>query len=317
MLDDIKVVSIGGGTGQSAMLRGLKKITSDITAIVTVTDDGGGSGVLRSELDMPPPGDIRNCISALSRDEDLMAKLLSYRYSSGSLSGQSFGNLLIAAMNGISETFDEAVEKVSEVLNITGRVLPVTNDKVWLCAEFEDGTYVRGEAKISDAKINGGKRIKSIHLYPEHPTVLESCIESINAADVIIIGPGSLYTSVVPNLLVDGIADAIRKNNCRKIYVCNVMTQHGETDNYKVSDHIKAVFSHVGFRLFDTCLVNTSVPTIDAQKAYLREMSLPVVCDTEEVNALGVEVVSAPLITHGGLIRHDPDKLAYALAELF
>ncbi len=317
MNKNIKIACIGGGTGLSTMLRGLKKLTNDITAIVTVTDDGGGSGILRTELNMPPPGDIRNCISALSNVEPEMNKLLDYRFKSGSLQGQSFGNLLLAAMNDISATFDEAVTKVSDVLNITGRVLPVTNEKVWLCAEFTDGTYVRGETKISDAKINGGRRIKSIHLYPEHPQALKSCIDAIESADLIIIGPGSLYTSVIPNLLVDGIADAVKNCRGKKIYVCNVMTQHGETDGYKVSDHIKALFSHVGFKLFDTCIVNSTVPTLEARNAYLREQSLPVECDRHAIEALGVKIISVPLISSGEYIRHDSGKLADVIVGLF
>jgi uncharacterized cofD-like protein len=221
------VVCIGGGTGMSTMLRGLKNYVKDITAIVTVSDDGGGSGVLRDELGMPPPGDIRNCIQALSNTEPTMEKLWSYRFESGSLKGQCFGNLLLAAMNGISESFEDAVAKVSDVLAITGRVLPVTDEDVNLKAELEDGSSVVGESAIARQKRIHGCRIKRVSLVPERPPALYSCVNAIEKADMIILGPGSLYTSVIPNLLVEGIAQAIMDSDAIKVYICNVMTQPG------------------------------------------------------------------------------------------
>jgi uncharacterized cofD-like protein len=250
------VACIGGGTGLSTMLRGIKAFTPNITAIVTVADDGGGSGVLRDELGMLPPGDIRNCIEALSNTEPTMEKLLAYRFEEGRLKGQSFGNLFLAALNGISGSFDEAVAKMCEVLAITGRVLPVTNENVQIEATLADGGVVVGESKIGDAKTAHGCRIESVRLVPERPAALPESLEAILEADMIILGPGSLYTSVIPNLLVNGISEAIRSSNALKLYVCNIMTQDGETEDYTVSDHIEALFHHGGGKLFDMCLVN-------------------------------------------------------------
>ena len=225
-----KITCIGGGTGLSTMLRGLKHYTSDITAIVTVTDDGGGSGMLREELNMPPPGDIRNCILALSNIEPTMEKLLSYQFTSGSLEGQSFGNLFLAAMNGITESFDKAVARVGDVLAITGRVLPVTNEDIRLMAEFENGSVVYGESTIYQAKREHNCRIKRVQIVPSPVLALEESVQAILEADLVVLGPGSLYTSIIPNLLVGGIAGAIERTSARKLYIANIMTQPGETE---------------------------------------------------------------------------------------
>ena len=227
-----KIAAIGGGTGLSTMLRGLKQYTRNLTAIVTVADDGGGSGMLREDLGMPPPGDIRHCMEALANVEPVMGELLSYRFpkDSGSLGGQSFGNLILAALNGISPSFDQAVARMSEVLAITGRVLPVTNEDVRLEATFENGTSVVGESKISRFKKEQDCRIRKVRLLPEHPPALPETLRAIREADLILLGPGSLYTSVIPNLLVDGVAEAIRASDALKIYICNIMTQDGETE---------------------------------------------------------------------------------------
>lgn len=312
-----RIAAIGGGHGLSTMLRGLKQYTENITAIVTVADDGGGSGMLRHDLGMPPPGDIRNCLEALANTEPLMAELLHYRFSDGTLAGQSFGNLFLAALNGISPSFDQAVTRMSEVLAITGRVLPVTNANVQLEAEFENGVRVVGESKIFCCKKEQDCRIRRVRLIPEHPRALPAAVEALEQAEVIVLAPGSLYTSIIPNLLVDGIVDAIRRSQALKVYVCNVMTQDGETEGYTVSDHIRALFKHSCPGLFDLCLTNSSpIPPAVVQR-YAREGAEPIFCDREAVEALGVEIVSRPVSTvENGLVRHNPGHLAWELVQL-
>lgn len=312
------ITCIGGGTGLSTMLRGLKYYTTNITAIVTVTDDGGGSGVLREELGMPPPGDIRNCILALSNIEPTMEKLMSYRFLSGSLEGQSFGNLLLAAMNGISESFDQAVARMGEVLAITGRVLPVTNEDIRLMAEFEDGSVVFGESKIYEAKKERDCRIKKVQIVPSPVAALPESLHAIREADLIIIGPGSLYTSLIPNLLVGGIVKAVENSNAKKLYISNIMTQPGETEGYTASDHIKELFRHSSRELFDMCLVNDMTMPPELVKHYAEEGASQITADTDMIEKLGVEVFAAPLAEyHNGLIRHDPDKLAQEIMNIF
>ena len=312
-----RIAAIGGGHGLSAMLRGLKAYTRDITAIVTVADDGGGSGMLREDLGMLPPGDIRNCIMALANTEPTMQQLLNYRFTDGSLAGQSFGNLFLAAMNGISGSFDEAVHRMGDVLAITGRVLPVTNQDVRLEAEFHDGSRILGESKIFYAKKINNSRIRKVRLVPERPAALPESVRAIREADIVVIGPGSLYTSIIPNLLVDGIVDAIRRSRALKVYVCNVMTQDGETEGYTVSDHIRALFKHSCPGLFDLCLTNSSpIPPAVVQR-YAQEGAEPIFCDRESVEALGVEIVSRPVSTvENGLVRHNPGHLAWELVQL-
>ena len=312
-----RIAAIGGGHGLSAMLRGLKTYTKNITAIVTVADDGGGSGMLREDLGMLPPGDIRNCIMALANTEPTMQQLLNYRFTDGSLAGQSFGNLFLAAMNGISGSFDEAVHRMGDVLAITGRVLPVTNQDVRLEAEFHDGSRILGESKIFYAKKINNSRIRKVRLVPERPAALPESVRAIREADIVVIGPGSLYTSIIPNLLVDGIVDAIRRSRALKVYVCNVMTQDGETEGYTVSDHIRALFKHSCPGLFDLCLTNSSpIPPAVVQR-YALEGAEPIFCDREAVEALGVEIISRPVATvENGLVRHNPGHLAWELVQL-
>jgi uncharacterized cofD-like protein len=312
------VACIGGGTGLSTLLRGLKKITTDITAIVTVTDDGGGSGVLRGELGMPPPGDIRNCLQALSNAEPTIEKLLSYRFNSGSLKGQSFGNLFLAAINGISESFDKAVSKMGEVLSITGRVLPVTIEDVHLWAELEDGSMVAGESMIAEAKARKHSRIRRVELAPEYVRALPECEEAIKNAELIVLGPGSLYTSIIPNLLVSGVANAITSSDAVKLYICNVMTEPGETDGYSVSEHVRELFNHAGRKLFDYCLVNSEPAQPEVLRKYKIEGAEPVYEDEATVCGMGVEIRRAPIAADlGNLARHDPDKLAREVLQLF
>ncbi len=312
-----RIVAIGGGTGLGTMLRGLKKYTDDLTAIVTVADDGGGSGVLREELGMLPPGDIRNCLEALANVEPVMSELLHYRFTEGSLRGQSFGNLFLAALNGISPSFDQAVSRMSQVLAITGTVLPVTTSDVRLEAEFENGARVLGESKIFYCKKREDCRIRRVRLLPEHPPALDTALTAIRAADMILIGPGSLYTSLIPNLLVDGIAGAILDSDALKIYVANVMTQEGETEGYTAADHIRALFQHSAPGLFSLCLVNAEPVPGDILSRYAREGAAPLTCDQAACEALGVELVSRSVsLVRDGLVRHDPDKLAAALLDL-
>ena len=312
-----RIVAIGGGTGLSTMLRGLKRHTNNLTAIVTVADDGGGSGVLRQELGMLPPGDIRNCLEALANVEPLMNELLHYRFTEGSLRGQSFGNLFLAALNGISDSFDQAVSRMSQVLAITGTVLPVTTTDVQLEAEFENGAKVLGESKIFYCKKREDCRIRRVRLIPERPPALEPAIEAIEAADMILLGPGSLYTSIIPNLLVDGIAQAILRSDALKIYIANVMTQEGETEGYSNADHIRAIFQHSAEGLFHLCLVNAATIPQDVLGSYAKEGAEPLRFDKAACAALGVELVSRPVSTvRDGLVRHDPELLAAALLEL-
>ena len=312
-----RIVAIGGGTGLSTMLRGLKRYTNNLTAIVTVADDGGGSGVLRQELGMLPPGDIRNCLEALANVEPLMSELLHYRFAEGSLRGQSFGNLFLAALNGISDSFDQAVSRMSQVLAITGTVLPVTTTDVQLEAEFENGARVLGESKIFYCKKREDCRIRRVRLIPERPPALQPAIEAIEAADMILLGPGSLYTSIIPNLLVDGIAQAILRSSALKVYIANVMTQEGETEGYSNADHIRAIFQHSGPGLFSLCLVNSASIPQDVLGSYAKEGAEPLRFDKVACAQLGVELVSRPVSTvRDGLVRHDPELLAAALLEL-
>ena len=312
-----KVAVIGGGHGLSTMLRGLKQYTENITAIVTVADDGGGSGMLRQDLGMPPPGDIRNCIEALANTEPVMREMLHYRFPEGALAGQSFGNLFLAALNGISPSFDVAVSRMCEVLAITGRVLPVTTANVQLEAEFENGASVVGESKIFYCKKKEDCRIRQVRLLPEHPKALPAAIDAIRDADMIILGPGSLYTSIIPNLLVDGIVGAIQESDGLKVYVANVMTQEGETEGYTVSDHIAALFAHSAAGLFDLCLTNSSPIPKGVAARYAEEGAELLKCDAEACAKLGVEVVNRPVATvENGYVRHHPGHLARELILL-
>lgn len=313
-----RIVAIGGGHGLSTMLRGLKTRTDRLTAVVTVADDGGGSGVLRQEMGMLPPGDIRNCMEALANTEPLMQRLLSYRFAEGTLSGQAFGNLLLAALNGISDSFDQAVARMSEVLAITGRILPVTNENILLEAHFENGARVLGESKISDFKKSQDCRIHHVRLLPEKPPALPAVLEAIAGADVIVLGPGSLYTSVIPNLLVDGVAEAICRSDALKMYVCNIMTQDGETEGYTASDHIAALLQHSGPGLIDLCLCNEAPISRELLDRYAAEGAEPICVDEQNVNAMGVEVIRRRLADQkSGFARHDSGKLADLILELY
>ena len=313
-----RVVAIGGGTGLSTMLRGLKRQNIDITAIVTVADNGGGSGVLRQELGMLPPGDVRNCIQALANTEPTLEALLGYRFTEGSLKGQSFGNLFLAALNGMCGSFETAVARMGEVLAITGRVLPVTTADVQLCASFTDGAVISGECEIADYKKGSDSRINRVWLSPLRPAALPGCLEAIEEADLILLGPGGLYTSVMPNLLVEGISEAIRRSRALRLYVMNLMTQDGETEGYSAAGHVRALFDHGGEGLFDHCLVNDLPIPAEMLPSYAAEGAHPIVTDEDALAEMGVRVHRAPVARwERGLIRHDSDALARAVMEVY
>ena len=309
-----KIVAIGGGTGLSTMLKGIKKITNNITAVVTVGDDGGSSGKLREEIGVLPPGDIRSCISALADDEDLVTKLFQYRFKEGSgLTGHSFGNLFLTAMCSITGDMVRAVKESSKVLSIRGRVLPSTLDDMRLVAEMDDGSIIKGESNIPES----GKKIKRLFSEPDNCKALEDAIWAINEADLIILGPGSLYTSVIPNLLIKNIAKAVNDSKAKKIYVCNIMTQPGETDGFKVSDHVKALLEHAKYdKIMDAVLVNNDLPQ-ELLAPYKDAGSEPVIVDKDEIFKMGIEVVQKNLIEdkryedgHSSFVRHSPGRLA-------
>ena len=309
--NEAKVVVIGGGTGLSTMLRGLKQYTSHITAIVTVGDDGGGSGKLREDLGMLPPGDIRNCILALADTEPLMEDLLQYRFTEGSLKGQCFGNLFLAAMAGISENFEDAVQKMSSVLAVKGKVLPVTLDDMKLIAELENGEIIEGESKIPSEVIVRNTRIKKIAIKPIDAKPLEEAIKEINNADVIIMGPGSLYTSIIPNLLVKGIPEAICKSPAKKVYISSVMTQPGETDGFKVSNHLKVLMDYGVAENIDYVIANNGIIPPDIKEKYAKENAELVVLDYENISNLNVNVIEADLIKiTKRYVKHNAEKLA-------
>ncbi len=312
-----RVVTIGGGTGTSTLLRGLKVYTSNITAIVTVADDGGGSGVLRNDLGILPPGDIRNCMLALAETEPVLEKLLAYRFTEGSLKGQCFGNLFLAAMNGISDSFEQAVKYMGDVLAITGRIYPVTEDNIFLVAELEDGTQIRGESRIGSHNTTHPGKIKQVMLDKASVAPVKQAIDAIYEADVIVLGPGSLYTSIIPNLLVEGVAKAIAESPAIKVYVCNIMTQPGETENYTVGNHIEAIYSHVGAPFIDICVANNGMIKTDILKKYQIDGSNPVYIDSKALKKLGVRLVEKNLVKiHKDLIRHDSGLLSQTIMEL-
>jgi uncharacterized cofD-like protein len=307
------LVAVGGGTGLAALLRGLKSFTSNITAVVTVSDDGGSSGRLRKDLGLLPPGDIRNCLVALADDDTLLSDLFQYRFNEGGdLSGHSFGNLFLAALTDVAGDFDKAVKLSSKILAIRGKVLPGTLGHTSLCAEFVDGTTVEGESEIPKQL----KKIKRVWLNPPDCEPLDEVLKEIAEAHAIILGPGSLFTSVIPNLLVRNVVDALAAAPGLRIYVCNVMTQPGETDGFSAADHLKAIFKHTGGkRIVDVALVNQEVPRLLLER-YVAEGAFPVEADLAEIERLGVRPVATNLISETDLVRHDPQRLAEAIRKL-
>jgi len=308
-----KIVVIGGGTGLSVMLRGLKEKPLDITAIVTVADDGGSSGILRNELQMPPPGDIRNVLAALADAEPLLSEVLQYRFTSGTgLVGHSLGNLMLAAMTDISGDFVTGVRQLSQVLAVRGRVLPAANRAIVLSAEMSDGSIVTGESMIP--KANG--KIKRVFLEPEDVEPLPEAVEAIEEADAILIGPGSLYTSIMPNLIVPRLAQAIVESEAVKLFVCNVMTQPGETDNYSVSDHLDAIYNHIGHHLFDYVIVNNGDIPSHVEQKYAEIGAKAVQLDIDEVTKRGYHVIADQLVLFRTFLRHDAERLSHHIYKL-
>lgn len=307
------ITVVGGGTGLSTMLRGMKYITNNVTAVVAMGDDGGSSGRLRKELGIVPPGDLRNCMTALADQEPEMERLLKYRFKGDSpLAGHCFGNLLIAAMAEAEGGMEQGLKTASQILKVRGHVVPSTLEDIQLQAEMTDGTVVTGESHISEA----GKHIKTLKMIPEDAPAAKDAVEAILKSDVLIFGPGSLYTSVIPNLLVDGVRKAILESKAIKIYICNVMTQPGETDGYGAYEHVRALIDHAGAQFLDYVIVNDEkIPA--AQLAPYREQGAkPVRADMKKLTNLGINVVPARLISKEDLVRHDPVKLSKVLINL-
>lgn len=315
-----KVVVIGGGTGQSVFLRGLKYYTNNITAVVTVADDGGGSGVLREDLGMLPPGDIRNCLLALANIEPTMNEVMQYRFEEGGLKGQSFGNLFLAAMTGLYGNFETAVSKLGEIFAITGKVYPVTLEDVNLVAELENGKVVEGESAIPKACKLDKTNIKRLRLDHPHIKPLKEVIYAINNADIIVMGPGSLYTSVIPNLLVDGVVDAIKNSDAPKVYVGNVMTQPGETENYNLFDHANAIIEHAGENILDYVIANKEILQEDVFMRYNKDGAEQVLLDNHQKKSfekLGIKVIEADLIEiKNNYIRHDAKSVSKVIMQI-
>ncbi len=315
------IAVIGGGTGLSVLLRGLKHSgVRNLTAIVTVADDGGGSGMIRDDFGILPPGDVRNCILALADEEDIMEKLLQYRFHSGRLNGQNMGNLFIAALTDIYGDFELAVEKLHDILRIKGKVVPVTSDNVTLCAQLQNGDIIRGESQIPDAVSHRHSPIQSVFLDPPDAKPLPSAVEAILHADMIVLGPGSLYSSIIPNLLVDGISKAIRAASGMKVLICNVMTQAGETDDYTVTDYAKAIERYLGEHILEYILINDHICKAEELLPYInagtRQMCATS-ADREALRKMGIIPIESNLIdTHGGAIRHDAGRIANILLSM-
>lgn len=309
-MDGKKIVVIGGGTGLSTMLRGLRLHTHNITAVVTVADDGGSSGILRNDLGMLPPGDVRNCICALSDSDPILSELLSFRFSEGMLNGHSFGNIMLAALNEMSGDFEEAVCKLNHIMGVIGRVYPVTNDTVDLRAILEDGTVIDGESKIGTYRNGSGKGIAKLELLPQNPKPVEGVVKAIGEADIIVLGPGSLYTSIIPNLLVGGVSEAIRKSSAKKVYVCNIMTQPGETDGYSVCDHLRAIEEHSYKGIADAVIVNRSPLPDELFEKYAAQHAYQVQDDTDKINDKTIVVYGDLLLMKNDKIRHNFSRLA-------
>ena len=322
----VRVVALGGGTGLSMVLRGLKEYVasskkeqvgrpiSDLAAIVTVTDDGGSSGRLRREYRVLPPGDIRNCMVALSKDEHLLGKLFQYRFPAGrGLAGHSFGNLFLTALTNVTGDFPEAVRVSARVLAIRGRIFPSTAQNVTLEAELEDGKTVHGETNISRSR----KPIREVRLVPSRVQPLPEVLEAIGSADLILVGPGSLYTSIIPNLLIQKVAQAIKRSRATCVYIANLMTQPGETQHYSVADHVRAIYEHTGKDLFDFVVINRSRVPSSLLRRYRAQSAEPVDPSFDKLDRMKLRYVTGDLLNHRGVVRHDQRRLARLLLDQF
>ena len=309
-----KIVTIGGGHGLSHLIFGLKEYSSNITAVVTVADSGGSSGRLREEFNIVAPGDIRNCLVALADAPALMGELFQFRFPEDSeFRGHNFGNLVLTVMVQLMDgDFERAVKETSRVLAIRGKVIPSTVSNVHLIAEYEDGTKTEGEAQIP----NHNSRIKHLYLTDKDARPTKDSLEAIEEADVIILSPGSLYTSIIPNLIIKGVSESIAKSRAFRIYVCNIMTQHGETDGYTASDHIRAIVEHTNKGILDACLINNALAPQDALERYEEEVSFPVVADVDKIRKMGYKVEATDLLGVTDYVRHDSSKLNAAIIRL-
>lgn len=308
------IVVLGGGTGMPVLLRGLKEYPIDLSAIVTVADDGGSSGRLRNEMSIPAPGDIRNVIAAMSEVEPMLLKLFQHRFQNGNgLSGHSMGNLLLAAMTSVTGDFYNGIKEISRVLNVKGKIYPIANQNMFLHAEMEDGQIIAGESNIPLAN----KVIKRVFLQPDPVLPLPDAIYAIEQADLVVIAPGSLYTSTMPNLVVPEIGVALRKTKAKVVYVCNVMTQAGETTNYTASDHIQAIIDHIGQGCIHSVLVHNKPIEEEYRKKYAEENAAPVVYDNDRLFNMGLDIIEADIIDHSKkMLRHDTGKVAKLLYSL-
>jgi len=315
----MKIVAIGGGTGLSILLRGLKTISSDITAVVTVADDGGGSGVLREDLGMLPPGDVRNCILALANKEPILQDLFHYRFEEGRLKGQNFGNLMIAAMVGISDSFESAIKKISDIFAITGEVFPVSEEDIVLYAKLQDGTTVVGESNIPLEVVKRGIPIGEIWIEPQDAKTYEMVVERIKHADMIILGPGSLFTSIIPNLLVKDVVAAIDESKAPVFYITNIMTQPGETDGLTAGQHLDALFAFTNLKRVDYLVANTGVINASYISRYTRESATPVLLsqlDRDKLADLNIKVIEGDFVEEKkGYIRHNATRISEILVS--
>lgn len=312
--DHPRVVIIGGGTGMPVLLRGLKDLPIKLTALVTVADDGGSTGRIREDMDIPAPGDIRNVIAAMSVAEPMLIKLFQHRFDVGNgLSGHSLGNLLLAAMTSITGDFTTGIKEISRVLNVKGKIYPISNQNMSLHALMEDGTVVSGESKIPLAK----KQIKRVYLSPEPITALPKALEAIERADLVVISPGSLFTSILPNLIVPRIGDAIRETKANVVYVCNVMTQSGETTGYTASDHVKAINDHIGKGCIDSIIVHNQPIKEVSRHVYAEEDAEPVIYDIDRLLDLDLNIIEDNIVEYRrSAVRHNTRKIARLLYSL-
>ncbi|GEL76539.1 gluconeogenesis factor YvcK family protein [Tenuibacillus multivorans] len=310
-----KVVVIGGGTGLPVLLRGLRQFPVNLTAIVTVSDDGGSSGRLREDLSIPAPGDIRKVIASMSDVEPTLLKLFQHRFENGNgLSGHALGNLILAGMTSVIGDFYKGIKEISRVFNVKGRIYPIVNENMYLKAEFEDGTVVRGESNIPKV----GKKIKRVFYDSPKIEPLPEAVKAIKRAEMIVIAPGSLYTSIIPNLIAPEIKTALREANAQKLYVCNIMTQYGETSRYNASDHIRALHNHVGEPFVDQIVVHSETIESTIKEGYAKEKAAPVLCDDDPIREMGLDILKGDIASlhTDGTLKHDEQKIAKLLYDL-